>query len=170
MSSTYSQQNRLSQVTIDAFIRFGNNPRNIQERRIFYLHYLNDVVPFDIDIRHIPSHLQTFDIEGNSGEDREEVQLLYGGRIFMTGIIAMDRNAAYAEGTAATLAFEHWRAGLCVPDRRQYWGMFAAANYLRFNISHDGREWDLVSSFHPIRDVRDVVSYLRLEYERIRRQ
>ncbi len=171
MASTYSRQNGLSQVTIDAWDRLGENPRHTQDRRMFYLHYLSDVVPFEVSVIHIPNHQQPYDITGEARDFREEIQLEWARKIFMTGVISLDDHTPYrAETAAGALAYYHWSDGYCVPDRDQAWGMFTGTNKIRFCRSRDGREWERVASFHPTDDVRSVVAYIRNEYERIRRQ
>ncbi len=139
---------------------------------MFYLHYLSDVVPFEISVHSIPKNAQFFDLAGSSSEDREEIQLQWGGRIFMTGVVGMDSQPTYVERTAATLTYENWRGGWCIRDRHQAWGMFTATPKIRFCVSldRDGREWERVATFHPIQEVRGVVAYIRQEFERIKRQ
>ncbi len=139
---------------------------------MFYLHYLSDVVPFEISVDSVPINAQFFDLAESSNEDRVEIQLQWAGRIFMTGLVGMESRPTYVERTAATLAYENWRKGWCVRERHQAWGMFTATPKIRFCISldPDGRDWERVATFHPIQEVRGVVAYLRQEFERIRPQ
>ena len=170
MASIYSRQNGLSHDTIRAWQQIGAHPRGTRDRRMFYLIYLADVVPFEVSVVHIPSHLQRHDITGASYNDREEIQLQYAGRVFMTAVVSMDHRPIWVERAAATLAYHHWREGRCVRDPHQAWGMFTATDQIRFFISRDGRNCDRTAICDPILDVRHVVAYIRQEFERIRHQ
>ncbi len=127
---------------------------------MFYIHYLSDVVPFEISVVHAPSYHLPYD----------EIQLQWRGRIFMTGVVFPNGRDDQAVEAAAHQANHNWRQGWCVRDRSQAWGAFTATDYLSFYISRDGRECYNTGNYHPIHDARDVVGYLRLEYERISRQ
>ena len=60
---------------MNAWFQFGANPLSTRDRRMFYLHYLTDVVPFEISIVHIPREHQPYDITEESRHYREEIQL-----------------------------------------------------------------------------------------------
>ena len=168
MASLYSRYG-LSPQTTQAWTHFGQYPHNTRERRDFFLRYLTDVVPMEVTVYAVPRHLQRYDITEGARYEREEIQILCHGYIFMTCIVSMDFHPDQVEEVAASLAFYNWSHGFCIPDRHQSWGMVTALHSLRFCSSRDGREWDRTAIFHPIRDVQDVVAYFRQEYERIRR-
>ncbi|CAD6581730.1 MAG: hypothetical protein ASARMPREDX12_000649 [Alectoria sarmentosa] len=155
MTSYYSQH-ELSQQTRGAYQRHCANPSSVAERRDFYLTYLDDVVPIEVTVHLVLSHLQPYDLRGPNNP-REEIQLRFGGKIFMTCVVGLDRNSQHAEDVAGTLAYEHWHQGHCIADSQQAWGMFTALHNLRFCTSRDGREWCL----------REVVVYIRQDDERV---
>ena len=131
--------------------------------------YFQDVVPYDVSVHHVPAYIQAHDLnEGSSTIRREEIQLRCMEGILMTGIVSMELHGFDVTEIGAVLAYEHWRHGMLVRDPRQEWGMFTCLRELRFFNSLDGREIQGVHTFRPIADVRDVVRYIRREYERIR--
>ncbi|CAD6592526.1 MAG: hypothetical protein ASARMPRED_006386 [Alectoria sarmentosa] len=167
MTSYYSQY-ELSQQTRGAYQRYCANPSSVAERRDFYLTYLDDVVPIEVTVHLVLSHLQPYDLRGPNNP-REEIQLRFGGKIFMTCVVGLDRNSQHAEDVAGTLAYEHWHQGHCIADSQQAWGMFTALHNLRFCTSRDGREWCREANLHPTCQVQEVVAYFRQEFERVRR-
>lgn len=165
MASYFSRYGRLSDQTMNAWRRFHTGQGSIEQRRNFYLTYLSDVVPDGVAVHHIPSNRQPWDLNGT----REEIQLYYAGKVFMTGVIGLDRSAGNAEEIASTLAFTHWRSHHFVPYYHQAWGMFTGLERIRFCSSPDGREWGRTEDVDPYYQVHVVVAYFRQEFERIRR-
>ncbi|CAF9930112.1 MAG: hypothetical protein ALECFALPRED_004521 [Alectoria fallacina] len=151
-----------------AYERYCANPRSTAERRHFYLTYLDDVVPNEVAVIHVPSRLQLYDL-GGPNNPREEIQLRYADKIFMTCVVGLDRDSQFAEDVAGTLAYDHWRRGYCIADPQQAWGMFTALHNIRFCSSRDGREWVREANLHPTCQVQEVVAYFRQEFERVRR-
>ena len=151
----------------------GNNGFSTANRLAFYMLYLQEVVPYDVGVFHVPANAQAHDLnEGlNSWTSRrEEIQLRHAEFIFMTGLLSMEQECDLIEPVAAALTYEHWRSGWMVPDPRQAWGMFTCLQSIRFYISRNGRGYDNVNTLRPIQDVREVVRYIRHEFERIRRR
>ena len=167
MASYYSQYGRLRAQTEAAYTRCFNFPDILQYRIDFYLAYLQDVVPYQISVHVIPSHRQPYELH-EIGSGRVEIDLYYGGYNFMTCVVSLDSNPYPPEEVAATLAFEHWRHGHCLPDPYVAWRMMTGLSKIRFCQSRDGRDWDRMATLHPIGDVRAVVGYFRQEFERAR--
>ena len=167
MASPYSQYGAFHPQTMDLFRRYGENPRTTEERRNFYISYLEDVVPREVTVHPIPRHQQFFDISTRYVQ-REEIQLMYEGKIFMTCVVSGDSNPNPAEEMAAHLAHHYWSQGYFVRDRHVAWRMFTGLRDLRFCSSHDGREWVRENTLDSITDVEEVVAYFRQEFERVR--
>ena len=125
-------------------------------------------MPNEVAVHHIPYNRQPYDLGGRSAVAREEIQLWYAEKIFMTCVISMDSNSSLAERMAATLTYSHWSQEYCIPDHDQAWGMFTGLEDLRFYRSRHGREWDRTAIFEPMFEVGQVVAYFRREYERVR--
>lgn len=154
---------------MEAHRRYGASRRNFELRRDFYLTYLEDVTPWEVNAHHIPNDRQFYDLrERGADVRREEIVLYYGDKIFMTCVISMDLVTTDTETVAALAAFHHWRDGECIPDRHQAWDMFTCLDEIRFCKSLDGREWVRTATFQPIVDVRQVVAYFRQEFERVK--
>lgn len=148
-------------------------PETTANRLSFYMLYLQDVVPYDVAVCHVPRNAQAHDLNEGLTRDtsqREEIQLRCAEGILMTSLLSSERYPSNIEPTAAALAYEHWRNGWLVPDHRQAWGMFTCLQTIRFCISLNGTNYERVSNLDPLYDVRDVVRYIRREYERIRRR
>lgn len=165
MTSIYSEYGWLSQQTIDAYHRCVH-PQDIEDRVNFYLTYLYDVVPYGVTVHSVPNHLQPWNIQGYTGIKRMEIALRTDQGVFMTCIVSVEGNQ-HCEVMAATLANDHWHRGHVVPFHHQAWGMFTCQREIKFFSSDNGTEWDHTATMNPITDVREVVAYLRREYERI---
>ena len=175
MASLYSINGGLSLRTEDAYIRHGGNQLRVKDRLEFYLAYLQDVVPGGVAVVHIPRNIQPFDLRlseqttrAPAHVEREEIQLRYDGRIFMTCVLSLDFNPTTVEEVAGHLAYVHWRDGYFVRDYHRAWRMFTALNDLRFFSSRHGNEWDRTAIFDPIVHARDVAAYLQRELARSR--
>lgn len=171
MSSFFSRNGGLSEQTREAYNRCGDSHPNVGERLVFYITYLHDVAPWGLTIHHIPAdHIpESESRNGNVSTTREEIQLLLpSGRIFMSGLLSLERSAAYLETVAGDEAYTKWLDGYFVPDN-QNWRFFTClANMRIFNSNHRGDEWDLVGSFHPISHAQEVATLLQQEYNRLR--
>ena len=161
MASYYSDHGRLSEQTLEASRRCKASPNDITLRRNFYLTYLADVVPWQITAQHIPTNRQPFDLEGSDSHPREEIRLMYQGKIFMVCVVHDRRFSNLAEEVAGNLAHLHWSDGKTVNYARGAWRMFTAGRDIRFCISQNGRDWVHVSSVNPILQTRSVVQYFR---------
>lgn len=164
MTSFYSDYGQLSKRTMDAYASYGAHPHSTEERRKFYVTYLEDVVPTEVIVIHIPNHLQPYDL----GVRREEIQLKYMNKTLMTCVVSIEGNPTYVEAVAGNLSTIHWRNGFCIPDHHQAWGMCLCVREIIFYSSPDGRNWDWTWTFLPIEQVRDVVAFFRHEFERVR--
>ena len=164
--TSYYTEHGLSKQTLDAYRLFGASPRSTAERLNFYIPYLTDVVPNPVSVLHVPSHLQAYDI-GGTDVRREEIQLGYAGKIFMTCVVSMDMNPQMPEQIAGHLAFLQWGQGFFVRDSHRAWRMVTAAREMRFCSSRDGREWDRTATAHPINDVEAVVAHFKREFESV---
>ena len=169
MASLYTQFGRLNPNTIEAYRSYGAAPHSVAERRNFYLLYLQDVLPLNVMPVHIPNHLQIFTLS-HWRDGREEIRLMYEGRIFMTCVVSMDTHPVRPEEIAGSLAFHHWRQGYFMRDHHTAWRTITALDKIRFCSSRDGREWERTATLHPMRDVEEVVAYFWQELERVRRQ
>ena len=156
---------------MQAWDRFHDHRATFEDRLSFYVQYFQDVVPYNVSVCHVPAYAQTFDLmpDGYPLYRREEIQLRSPEGILMTGLISMEFYPESISSVAAIVAFEQWRSGLVVRDNRQAWGMFTCRHEMRFYISRNGRDYDGVDYLSPLEDVREVVRYIRHEYERTRR-
>ncbi len=151
----------------------GPNPRSFEQRLNFYLTYLEDVVPDDVTITHVPNNLQPWELilpespGAAAPVEREEIQLRYQGRIFMACILSLEHPIS-AETMAGHLAYVHWRNGYFVRDHHRAWRMFTALRDIRFCSSWDGNTWDRMATFDPIRNAGNVAAYLQRELDRVR--
>lgn len=168
MASFYENYGELSQPTQQAWRRFRQS-NSFDDRRDFYLNYLSDVVPMDVVVLRINDQ-RVLDIRGTGANyvRRDEIKLFYEQRLFMTCVVSMDYDPNVPERFAGTLAQIHWRMGECVYDHLQEWGMFTALDNITFCRSVNGTDWVRRAEFHPIDRVREVVTYFRREFERVR--
>ena len=88
----------------------------------------------------------------------------------MTGLLSGENNPTTIEDLAAALTYDHWRDRWLVRDPSQAWGMFTCLDTLSFYTSGNGRDYEHMSTYRPIEDLRHVARYIRQEYERIRRR
>ena len=141
-----------------------------ETRMSFWMKYLHDVVPEGVSPCHVPANTQMFDLHPPDYPNlrRMEVQLRCREGILMTGLVSMDYNNPYASDIASFVAFEHSRDGLVVYDTHQAWGIFTMLRHIRFSVSNNGRDYVHTLTAHPITNVRDVVRYIRREYDRVR--
>ena len=154
---------------MDAYRRYGADPLSTGQRLDFYLPYLEDVVPNGVIVQHVPNHDQPYDLGGSRRAPREEIQLWYAGKMFMTGVVALEVNPMHIEEAAGNLAYIHWgQQRICVPYRHQAWSMFTGLHRIRFCSSRDGRDWERMADFHPMHQVGEVVDYFEQEFARIR--
>ena len=169
MSSYFEYHGRLSNQTMQAWNRMNDHHCTFGDRLRFYMLYFQDTVPYDVSVHHIPAHIQAHDLnEGSSTIRREEIQLRCMEGILMTGLVSMESQNYDLTEIGAVLAYEHLRDGMLVRDPRLAWGMFTCLRELRFFYSIDSRLIREAHTYRPIADVRDVVRYIRREYERIR--
>ena len=170
MTSLYSEHG-LSEHTIAAYKRYGADPKSTEERRFFYLSYLEDVLPIELTVHHTPSDPQPRELVApDITHPREEIQVLYKGKIFMTCVVSMDHITKNVGNPAIQLAFRHWREKSCVADRDQSWGMFTCTDRMRFYKSHNGTEWEQEADLNPKLEAKEVAAYFREEYERVKAQ
>ena len=181
MTSKFEQHGQLSRSTLELWERLRIYPTSTADLVDFWIWYFKDVVPSRVDVFHIETRDQAWNLNGDgrgSTRDgrartptlREEIKLLCEEGILMDGLTSIERNPTYIEELAGVLAWTHWRVGRNAPDHLQAWGMFTCLKSLRFYSSRDGTEWIQTAAFHPIQDVQQVVAYIRREYERIRRR
>ena len=180
MTSRFEQHGQLSRSTLELWERLQIIPTSTADLVDFWICYFKDVVPSRVSVFHIETRDQSWDLNGNGKGGtrngrartptlREEITLRCDEGILMDGLASVERNPIHIEELAGNLAWTHWRAGRTAPDHLQAWGMFTCLKSLRCYSSRDGMEWIQVAAFHPIKDVQQVVAYIRQEYERIRR-
>ena len=155
---------------MDAHNLYGGDPHSTEQRRNFYITYLEDVVPNEVTIHPVPNHDQPYDL-GGSFDPREEIQLWYAGKLFMTGVVGLGHNnPSRVEEITGHLAYIHWkRQRIYLPFDHQAWGMFTGLTKIRFCSSRDGMNWNRTGEFHPLHQVREVVAYFEQELARVSR-
>ena len=161
MTSYFASHGTLSRETRDSAYCLLD-PRNLNDRLIFYINYLQDVVPDGITVQHIPT--------GLSNPTSEEIQLItLEGYIFMSGLIRIDRNPARGEDIAGPKALNHYLDGEFVRDARdeQNWRFFTGHDSLRFFKSHGGDSWNKIQKYDPVIDAEYVAEYFMEEYQSI---
>ena len=161
----------LSTMVRSIYERHGRSPRNIEDRVLFYLNYLFEVIPSGITVNRI------FDPESyHNGETatRVEVRLLTAsGELFMSGLVSMDVRASHLEIVAGSEAYTRWLDGYFVPDSK-YWRFFTGLGEIGFfgNGAHAGEdspedEWGCQGRFDPIAHAQEVAAFLQQEYDRL---
>ena len=163
MTSFFSRNHGLSEDTQEAYRRYQLS-QNVAGRLEFYLAYLRDIAPHGITIHHIAA---TRTGAGQAARnEREEIQLLTSsGKIFMSGLVSMERRADSIETVAADEAYSK-----CLDEEfvDQNWRFFTGLNKIRiFNSDRSGDGWELVSDDNPIENADEVAAFLQEEYDRI---
>ena len=161
MTSYFASHGTLSRETRDSAYCLID-PRNLNDRLIFYINYLQDVVPDGITVQHVPT--------GLSNLTSEEIQLItLEGYIFMSGLIRIDRNPARGEEIAGSEAFTHFENGEFSPDARdeRNWRFFTGHDSLRFFKSHGRDSWDEIQKYDPVIDAKYVAEYFMEEYQEL---
>ncbi len=115
---------------------YGPSPHTVEQRLDFYLTYLHDVVPYGVNVCHIPRNHQPFELRLTTVRSRtvapirrEEIQLRYEGRVFMTCVLSLDCVPINAEQIGGHLACTHYRDGYFVRDYHRAWRMFTALKH-----------------------------------------
>ena len=164
MTSMYVFYEGLSQQTRKAYEKYTSPSRTPDDMLDFYLHYLRDVVPFGITVNHVPANKNLEPII--SQNSREEIQLVtnLSGKIFMTGLISLERHFSLLEPIAADEAYTHWLDGDFV-DRN--WRFFTGIDRVRFCRGSQDAEWEIVDEFWPMSNPDQVAEYLQEEYNRL---
>ena len=124
----------------------------------FYYHYFRDVVPQGVTVQHCPT--------GESGT-RDEIQLLTpSGRIFMSGLVSIDRSTTEVESVAGSEAYTHWLDGDFVPGADK-WRFFIAHTKLLFFICRHGNHYEKEDWADPMMDAENLAAYLQCQYDRL---
>ena len=156
MTSYYARHRRLSQQTLRAYPRMD---RSIADRLRFYVSYFEDVAPDEVTVDHVPS---------TTNDGKEEVQLRTpSGRIFMSGLVSMDRSVNPAEEDDADGAYTNYRNGYFV-HYEGAWRFFTALGQLRVYCSFARDDWELMGKLPPFDDAKEVAAWLQSQYDSLR--
>ena len=162
MTSNYAIFGDLSERTRDIYRRYGSRPRTLDERVDFYLALLKDVVPGGITVHHVPEDPSSHD---GVSPRREEIQLLtYSGKVFMSGLVTMDRDTTETETVAGSEAYTKWLDGDFIDHN---WRFFTASARLKFFGNCHRDEWERMRDYHPVTHADLVAAFLQNEYNRL---
>ena len=175
MTANYLRAMRLSNETMDVWSRYdvaSHVGASVEKRIEFYMSYLYDVVPDEVNPHLITNDLQPYNLQGmlsNVASGSQEIQLWYGDKVFMTGVVSDAYDPSPVEDVACGLASSHWGQRHTHRYHDHAWAAFTGLEMIRFCSSRDGQVWTRAETFHPINDVREVVAYFQREFENIRR-
>ena len=162
MTSNYAKNRGLSQETLSLWKSVGENPRDVTERLRFYLSYFPEVVPYGVTVHHVPG--------GLSSNTRQQIQFWLGsGKIFMSGLVAMEMNGVKNEHPAEDESYTKLYDEDLVRDDGT-WRLFTAGALVRMYNCLRPNEYELTGLFHPIDDAWKLAAHLQREYDSMKKQ